>query len=182
MQTKSDRYAVAFLWIVFGILGRIIPHPPNLNPMTSVALFGGAQLGRGRAFVVTLLTLMVSDILIAWAGGHEIFGLWSLFTYTGFAAIILAGRFLRTVPTAGRTLGFLTGSSVFFWVWTNFGMWLTSGVYALNSAGLLACFVAAIPFLGNALIGDLAWGLLLFLSFYGVRRVAPRFGLAVQGA
>ena len=34
----------------------------------------------------------------------------------------------------------------------------------------------------NALIGDLAWGLVLFLSFYGVRKAAPRLGLAIQGA
>lgn len=181
-NAKSDRYAVAFLWIVFGILGRLIPHPPNMNPMTSIALFGGTQLSRGRAFTVTFLTMLVSDIVIAWAAGHQIFGAWSLFTYSGFAAIVFAGSFLRTVPTAGRTLAFLTGSSLFFWTWTNFGSWLTTGLYTLNGEGLAACYIAGLPFLGNALVGDLSWGLVMFLSFYCVRRVAPRFGLAVQGA
>jgi hypothetical protein len=42
--------------------------------------------------------------------------------------------------------------------------------------------VAAIPFLGNALVGDLVWGLVLFLSFQGVRKMAPKYGLAIQGA
>lgn len=181
-NAKSDRNMVAFIWIVLGILGRLIPHPANVSPMTSIALFGGAQLSRGRAFAVTTLTMVVSDILIAWVSGNQIFGLWSIFTYSGFAAIVLAGSYLRTVPTAGRTLGFLASSSLFFWTWTNLGVWLTGGLYPLNGEGLVACYVAAIPFLGNALVGDLSWGLALFLSFYGVRKVAPRFGLAVQGA
>ncbi len=183
-QTKSDRHFTAFLWIIFGILGRLIPHPPNATPMTSIALFGGSQLSRKRAFAVTILTMIVSDVLIAWLKGNPIFGLWSIFTYSGFALIVLAGGFLRTVPTAGRTLGFLAGSSLFFWVWTNFGVWITGDhqLYPLSTEGLVSCYMAAIPFLGNALVGDLAWGLVLFLSFYGVRKISPRFGMAVQGA
>ena len=182
--TKSDRNFTAFLWIVFGILGRLVPHAPNMTPMTSVALFGGAQLSRARAFAVTTLTLIASDMLLAAVEGHSIFGTWSLFTYSGFAAVVLAGMFLRTVPTAGRTLGMLFGSSLFFWVWTNFGVWLVGEgtPYAHTVDGLAACYIAALPFLGNALVGDLAWGLALFLSFHYVRKAAPRFGLAIQGA
>jgi len=111
------------------------------------------------------------------------FGLWSLFTYSGFAMIILAGTFLRTVPTAGRTLGMLLGSSIGFWVWTNFGIWIVGGhAYGGGFGGLLNCYLAAIPFLGNALVGDLAWGMALFLSFHFVRKLAPRFGWQIQGA
>lgn len=182
--TKSDRHFTAFLWIVLGILGRLIPHPPNMAPMTSIALFGGSQLSRTRAFAMTTLTMIVSDVLLAWAEGHPVFGLWSLFTYSGLALIVLAGMFLRTIPTAGRTLGVLVGSSLFFWLWTNFGVWLVGegSPYAHTIDGLVSCYVAAIPFLGNALVGDLAWGLALFLSFHYVRKAAPRFGLVVLGA
>jgi hypothetical protein len=182
--TKSDRHFTAFLWIVLGILGRLVPHPPNVAPMTSVALFGGAQLSRARAFAVTLLTMIVSDVLLAWIEGHAVFGLWSVFTYSGFALIVLAGTRLRLVPTAGRTLGMLAGSSLFFWLWTNFGVWLVGEgtPYAHTAQGLIDCYVAAIPFLGNAFIGDLCWGLVLFSSFHYVRKAAPKFGVAVLGA
>ena len=83
-----------------------------------------------------------------------------------------------------RTLGCLLGSSLFFWLWTNFGIWATgeNGMYPRTIDGLVSCYVAAIPFLGNALVGDLAWGLVLFLSFHYVRKLAPRYGLAIQGA
>lgn len=181
--TKSDRHFTAFLWIVLGILGRLIPHPPNMAPMTSIALFGGSQLSRSRAFAVTTLTMIASDMLLALAEGHPVFGTWSLFTYSGFALIVVAGMWLRTNPTAGRTLSLLLGSSLFFWLWTNFGVWLMGDAsYPHNASGLVSCYVAAIPFLGNALVGDLAWGLVLFLSFHYIRKAAPKFGVAVQGA
>lgn len=182
--TKSDRNFTAFLWVVLGILGRLIPHPPNMAPMTSIALFGGCQMKRSHAFAVTTLTMIVSDILLALAEGHAPFGMWSLFTYSGFAAIVLVGMFLRTIPTAGRTLGALVGSTLFFWLWTNFGIWLVGdgAPYAHDAAGLVACYAAALPFLGNALVGDLAWGLALFASFSYVRKTAPRFGVNVVGA
>lgn len=180
---KSDRYLAAFLWVIFGILGRLIPHPPNMTPMTSIALFGGSQLNRKQAFTFTFLMILISDILLALAKGYPVFGYWSLFTYSGFAMIILAGTYLRTIPTAGRTLAMLLGSSVGFWAWTNFGIWVVGGhTYGAGFTGLVNCYVAAIPFLGNALVGDLAWGMALFLSFHLVRKLAPKYGIQVQGA
>jgi len=183
-QARTDRHLTAFLWIVFGILGRLIPHPPNVSPMTSIALFGGSRLSPRSAFAITMATMVLSDVLLALAWGHRAFGLWSLFSYSGFALIVLAGQRLRSAPGAGRTLGYLAGSSVFYWIWTNFGIWATGdhGLYARTFEGLVSCYVAALPFLGNALVGDLAWGLALFVSFEAVRKLAPRYGIAVQGA
>ncbi len=183
-QPKSDRYFTAFLWVVFGVLGRLLPHPPNVTPLTSIALFGGSQLSRRSAFLVTMLTLLLSDALLALATGHAVFGLWSIFTYSGFAAIVLAGMWLRLQPTAGRTLGFLGASSLGFWLWTNFGVWATNDhqLYPRTLEGLGACYIAALPFLGNALVGDLCWGLAMFLSFAALRKISPRFGLQIQGA
>jgi hypothetical protein len=78
----------------------------------------------------------------------------------------------------------LLGSSVFFWLWTNFGIWLVGdgSPYPHTVEGLVTCYYAAVPFLGYSLAGDLAWGLVLFASFQLVRKTAPRFGVVVQGA
>lgn len=182
---KNDRYLLAIAWIILGALGRLLPHPPNVTPMTSIALFGGSQLGRALGFAVVMISMILGDIGLAYLMGYQAFGAWSLFTYTGFAAIILAGSWLRSTPSALRTLGFLLGSSLGFWLWTNFGLWAVGGegaLYPRTMEGLVACYVAALPFLRNALAGDLIWGAALFLSFHGVRRLAPRFGWSVQGA
>ncbi len=182
---KNDRNLLAFVWIVLGIGGRMLSLLiPNINPMTSLSLFGGAQLSRTKAFVLTFLTMLISDAMISKIHGVPMFGFWSLFTYSGFAAILFAGSRLGKTANAGRTLGFLTASSFGFWLWTNFGIWATGdhGMYARSLQGLVACYTNALPFLGYSLAGDLAWGFVFFASLQGVRKLAPRLGWSVQGA
>jgi hypothetical protein len=158
------------IWLVLAVLGRLIPHPPNFNPLTSMALFGGAKISRKMNYAITLGALLISDIVIAKLEGHAVFGFWSLFTYSGFAAIVFAGSKLAKRFSEGRTLGFLVGSSLFFWLWTNFGVWLGEGMYPHTLAGLTACYAAAIPFLHNSMLGDLVWGLTLFLTYAFVEK------------
>lgn len=183
MKAKNHTL-LASAWIALGVLARLIPHPANVTPMTSISLFGGSELKRGQAFLITFATLVASDLLLALAFGYPAFGAWSFFTYTGFAAIILAGSLLRGRKTALRTIGLLAGSSVFFWLWTNFGVWATGdhGMYPRTLEGLGACYVAALPFLRNALVGDLAWGFAFFAGFEAVKNLAPRFGIELQRA
>lgn len=181
-EMKNDRHLIAILWILFGTLGRLLPHAPNMTPMTSVALFSGSQLGRFLAFTVAFATMIFSDIALGSIEGHQVFGTWTFFTYSGFAAMIFVGSYLRANASLGRTLALLLASSLGFWVWTNFGTWAAEGLYPRTAEGLVTCYVAALPFLRNALAGDLAWGLGLFLSFRAVRQFAPQFGWNVQGA
>ncbi len=169
-QTKKNDF-VASIWIVLGVAARLLPLPANMSPMTSISLFSGSQLSRGRAFLLTFGTLIISDLALAALRGHAAFGWWSVFTYSGFAATILAGQLLQKRPTALRGVGLLVASSFGFWLWTNFGIWFTGdhGLYPRTLEGLLACYAAAVPFLGNSLAGDLAWGFAFFMGFQAVR-------------
>lgn len=178
---KNERNFLAILWVILGTAGRLIPHLPNATPLTAIALFSGSQLGKVLSFVVALSTMILSDLALAKIYGYPAFGLWSFFTYSGFIAIIFAGTFLKEAGL-GRTFGFLLASSLGYWLWTNFGIWATGdhGLYPATFEGLVACYVAALPFLRNALIGDLVWGAALFFSFYGVRKFVPGYAVATQ--
>ena len=55
-----------------------------------------------------------------------------------------------------------------FFITTNFGVWLGSGFYPLTAEGLMACYVAALPFFGNTLASTLVFSGL----FYGIMRMA----------
>ena len=66
----------------------------------------------------------------------------------------------------------LAGSVTFFAL-TNFGMWLFSGFYPLTPAGLAACYVAAIPFFQNTVVGDLFYAGVLFGGFALLERAIP---------
>jgi len=49
-----------------------------------------------------------------------------------------------------------------FFVLTNAGVWLAGGLYPLTGAGLVSCYVAAIPFFGRTLAAQLLYATLLF--------------------
>jgi hypothetical protein len=62
---------------------------------------------------------------------------------------------------------------VLFFVVTNFGTWLLSGMYPMTASGLTACFVAAIPFFQNTVAGDLFYSGVLFGGFALLERAMP---------
>jgi hypothetical protein len=57
------------------------------------------------------------------------------------------------------------GSSALFFVGTNFAVWVSSGMYEHTLSGLVSCYVAALPFLRNSLLGDLFWSGMLFGAY-----------------
>lgn len=167
MQQKINNFLsrnqIGVVLVVVGVLGRLVPHIPNVTPLISLSLFAGANLSRRAAVLSLFGTLFVSDLGLALLLGYPVFGYWTLFTYTGFMAIVLVGASLhcswKILPV------YILSLSFGFWIWTNFGVWLTSSLYAKTLTGLGSCYVAALPFLRNSLIGDLIWGLVVFGLF-----------------
>jgi len=60
------------------------------------------------------------------------------------------------------------GASVLFFVVTNFAVWL-SGYYGLTLQGLIACYIAAIPFFTNTLASTLIY-ILIIKSIVSIQR------------
>ncbi len=68
---------------------------------------------------------------------------------------------LATVSLASSTLFFLV---------TNFGVWLQGGLYPLTVAGLVDCYVMAIPFFKTTVAGDLVYS----AGFFGLYALAEQ--------
>jgi hypothetical protein len=162
-------YRLRFLFLVGMILAaaasRLIPHPPNFAPIGAMALFGGACFADKRqAFLVPLAAMFVSDLAIGLLSGDLSLGLHGLIpvVYGSFVLIVCLGFLLRgrrkVVPIAGAALA----SSVLFFVLTNFGVWALGSFYPKTWEGLVACYVAAIPFFHNTLLGDAVYATVLF--------------------
>jgi len=64
-----------------------------------------------------------------------------------------------------------------FFLVTNFGAWLGSPIYPQTGAGLVAAYVAGIPFFQNTLLGTLFYSALMFGSFAALRRRNPVLAL-----
>jgi hypothetical protein len=147
---------------------RLVPHPPNFSPIDAMALFSGAYLGRrSLAFVAPLGALLLSDTLLGFYPGME-------FQYLSVALIVLLGSSVLARKTALRVGGAAVASSILFFAITNFGTWLTSGMYPHSLAGLQACYVAAIPFFRNTIAGDLFYAAVLFGGFALAEHLMPR--------
>ena len=170
MREKNNKLAIVYIFIA--VLGRLIPHPPNVTPMTSLCLFAGAKLSRTWAILVGLLSIIISDILLSLIYGYPMFGYWSFFSYTGFGAIVLLGSRLNSSPKTTKLFGFVICSTLGFWLWTNFGSWLLTPYYTKDFAGMFTCYFAAIPFLRNALLGDIIWAVVIFGLY---KKLAQRF-------
>jgi hypothetical protein len=160
---------VALLTAIFGAAAlRLVPHPPNFSPIAAMALFAGAYMPRKLlAFVAPFGALILSDIAL---GG---FYPGMNFVYLSFALTVLIGWAVASRKTPLTIGAAAVAGSILFFILTNFGMWLFSGIYPVTQAGLIACYVAAIPFFQNTLAGDLFYTALLFGGFALAERMLP---------
>ena len=82
-----------------------------------------------------------------------------------YAAVVMAAALgLLARQSVGPLLigALAVTSSVIFFVATNFAVWMFSGMYTHDAAGLFSCYVAALPFFQNSIISDLFWTAVLF--------------------
>lgn len=166
-----SRFFAVLGFICLGVASRFFPHPPNFTAINAIALFGVCALGSLRISLVTVLTAMLlSDLAI---GLHSTI----LFVYLGFGLVVCMGHWLRSC----RLPILLIASSMLFFAITNFGVWLIDPLYPRTFSGLGACYLAAIPFLGNQILGDLTYGFALFGVFSFVERLAPVIRLQSPG-
>lgn len=159
---------ITLILIIFAIaIFRLLPHPPNVSPVAAMALFGGAYFADRRvAFLVPFLALLLSDLVI---GLHETM----IYVYAGFALTVAIGFWIRKRMNFSRIAFAVVGSSVLFFVITNFGAWFTSGLYPMTMDGLMQAYVAAIPFFQNSLLGNMVFAVLLFGGFALLQRKLP---------
>jgi len=162
--------------MIFGAAAlRLLPHPPNFEPIGALALFAGAHVDNKRAaFFIPLAALLLSDALI---GFHS----QMFMVYAAFALIVWMGFGLRSrsrpLPVAGASLA----ASTLFFIMSNFGVWAFDNLYPRTLEGLVTCYVAAIPFFGNTVAGGLFYAAVLFGGLALAERKIPRLAPAMRG-
>jgi len=145
--------------ILIAILTRLLPHPPNIAPITSIALFSGFHFANKRlALFVPLIAMFISDLFI---GVHSLMPV----IYLSFLLISILSFYMKSLSISNVVL-----ASTLFFVMSNLGVWYF--YYPLTWAGLTSCFVLAIPFFVNALAGDLFYTSVLQFSFKKVKTYA----------
>ena len=164
MDLSLAELALAMSLVGLDVVARVAPHAPNFTPVAASALLAGTVLrSRTLALAVPLAAMLASDLLL---GGYD----WRVMgvVYAALALPALLGR-------CGRARGAIVlvplalSSSLFFFATTNFAVWAFSGMYTHDLAGLIHCYVAALPFLQNTIIGDMFWTALLFGGWWSAK-------------
>jgi hypothetical protein len=169
MKNSTSR-PLAIGLTILGMLARLVPHAPNFTPVGGVSLFAGGRLTGWKAYLLPLVLMLVTDPLV---GGYSFA---TPFVYASFLVYVWIGSRLRATQSPLAIGAAAVAGSVQFFVITNFGVWLNpAATYAHNAAGLMACYVAAIPFYGRTLLADLFYSAALYGAYALLsRRVAVR--------
>jgi hypothetical protein len=157
-------------------------HSPfsNFTPVGAMALFGGNYFSdKWKAYLFPLFTLWLSDVLLSYfVYFHE----WRLFyggflwTYSSFAFMVLIGSRIQKASAKNIVMAGIAAALI-HWIISDFGVWMGGRLYPKTWEGLLTCYIAAIPYMKNMLIGNLVFGGIMFGIFESAQRKFPSLQL-----
>ena len=147
-----------FYLIFFGLvlaMSRIIPHPPNFTPILASAIMAPMLIkDRWFGMFIPVLAMFIADMII---GFHP----YQLVIYLTIMTISMIAPMQRSIAWLSVLA---VGSSVWFFITTNFAVWVAWDYYPKTINGLIECYTLAIPFFTNTLISTcLFTGILAFL-------------------
>ncbi|MCA9379814.1 hypothetical protein KC675_01400 [Candidatus Dojkabacteria bacterium] len=161
--TNNDKILI-IAFIVLGFLTRtIFTIGPNVEFVTIASLGAGYFMNNKKlALIVPLVIMALSDAVI---GNTSIF----IFTWSAFLLTPIIGIALSKIniqkSTAYPALVGLSGSIlsvIIFFLWTNFGVVVTTAMYPDTISGLINSYINALPFLKNQLYGNMIFAPMIF--------------------
>jgi hypothetical protein len=159
--------------VLLAAFSRLLPHPNNFTAIGALAIFAAMNMpNKWLSALLPLAAMFISDLVI----NNVVYAAYSptfVWLSEGFVWIYL-GVFAHTVSawvTSGRSKVVSSAASsvlgaVLFFLLSNYGVWVGSGIYPASQQGLLLCYTAALPFFGNMLLGNLFFCALLFGVHY----------------
>ena len=153
---RNELFPIGLILIL--AFSRLIPHPPNFTPIIAVAIMSGYFFKNiYLSIVVIALSMLTTDIII---GFHTNM----IFVYLSlFFIVITFFKFNYKIKLSNLFIFGFAGSIVFYII-SNFGVWLLSGMYEISLAGMAECYIAAIPFFKNTLFSTIIFSYGAFLA------------------
>ena len=173
LQNKQGIVILIAVFLVFlGVLARFLPHPPNFVPLLALALFSACYLPKKWALIAPLGAMLLSDVFIG-------FYQWQIMlaVYFSFFLMSLLGFMLKKRQKWYLVAGFSALGSLLFFLITNFAVFAFSPWYPKTLAGLLQCYIMALPFLRNTFFSALFYS----SCFFGVYQLIVSSIYANQG-
>ncbi|MCL2173890.1 hypothetical protein FWH58_01135 [Candidatus Saccharibacteria bacterium] len=171
---------VGVLLVALIVAARLLPHAANFTPVAAVGLFAGVYFKKAWAPFLPLAGLLISDLFI---GGYGVRGM--VVVYGSFGLTFLIGKIMARGGLFGkngrfgkksiRILGGSILSAVLFFLITNNVFLYTPALYTHDFAGMMASYVAGIPFFRSQILGDLFYSGVLFGACELAKILAVKF-------
>ncbi len=156
-KEKIIEFSIISLLILIGVILRLLPHPPNFTPILAIALFGGVYFSRKIAFILPIAAMVISDVFI---GYYEVKLMAAV--YGSFLLCVVLGFWLKKNKNWQTIFGSSVLSALIFFLLTTFAVWAFPPWYVKIFSGIIQCYLMALPFFKNTLLGNLFYVTIFF--------------------
>ncbi|MBT4762316.1 MAG: hypothetical protein HOO06_11505 [Bdellovibrionaceae bacterium] len=163
---------------VLVMLTRFLPMPANFSPLFGWAIFSGAYFSKNQwLLILPMILLIVFDSMV---GIHaSAYVVWFCF----LAISMMSRLVVKKDKIKLVNLAVMSGSApLFFFLVTNFEVWLNMGLYPKNMGGLLSSYVAALPFYHMSLLSSALFTVVFFGSWAYLKKfkVMPEKSFSIR--
>jgi len=158
---------LAYLFVMIAIAVRVLAGTGTFatlgfTPLGASLLFFGSRMPR-KHFAAAVAMMIASDLYL----NYKVYGLpitWDqTLIWAWYVGACMIGMLLRDRVKPLYVAGAALGCAVSFFLLSNFGVWASGYVgYPKTFAGLMASYVAAIPFFEKGLLSDLVFSAVFF--------------------
>jgi len=162
-----NNFAIVSAVILIVSLARVLPHPIPIS-ISALALCAAVYLPqKWSAFLLFFGGLFISDLVL---GLHSMIPV----VYVSLVPVLCVGFWLKKTLGAQNIAGATVLGSLFYFLLTNFGVWVLGGCdwtaaeareFPLTFAGLMSAFAGGFPGLPKKILSDLLGSALLFGIF-----------------
>lgn len=176
MKLNKKIIVLGIAILVLSVIYRVSPlRDYGFAPQLAIAIFSGFFFAENKkwAFLLPILSMFLSDLVYEILYFYQItdiqgfYGKGQIINYALFALVTCVGFFIKKLNVIKVTVAALVGPTIFF-LTSNFSVWLGNGglMRPKTSLGLTQCFIDALPFYKNSIIGTLIFSIVLFGSYY----------------
>ncbi|TGN01029.1 DUF6580 family putative transport protein [Leptospira yasudae] len=167
LQNLKSKFAskdtISILGVILSGISRFLPHPSNFTSVGAMTVYSGARVQGWKAFVYPMFMMLVTDFILSKIHGFDWFYEGLPVVYCSLLVNVFLGRiFLKNNDKFVSVAAVSLLASVQFFILSNFSVWAFSSLYPKTSVGLLTCYIAAIPYFGGTLLGNMIYTPVLF--------------------
>jgi hypothetical protein len=167
------------LLVAIGVVGRLWQPKWHFTPVAAVGMLAAFHFRAWwQAALVPIAVMALSNV---WLPAYSHPGVLAV-VYAALLLPTLCGRWLRGRLGVFSLGGCCLASAIAFFAATNLAHWWFLHQYPHTVAGLVECYVAAIPFFKWTLYGDLSYGFALFGGYVGWAAIEQKKTAAVGGS